>query len=156
MAIKGHGLTGHGFKATLVELEVFPQLTPARVKIKNKPNNQLGKEIMKKLLSLMLVIFSLAASAQSIFQPLAPMPNGTGGFQGSINNFQNSPYNFQNSPYNFQNSPYNFQNSPLNSGTQNGIFDSNGNRTGYTTQSPSGVINIWDNNGNRLGYVPGR
>jgi hypothetical protein len=119
-------------------------------------NNQLVKETMKKLLSLTLAIFSLCANAQSIFQPLAPMPNGSGGFHGSINNFQNSSNNFQNSPNNFQNSPNNFQNSPLNSGAQNGIFDANGNRTGYTTQSPSGVVNIWDNNGNRIGYVPGR
>jgi hypothetical protein len=36
MAIKGHGLTGHGFKATLAELEVFSLLTPARVKIKKQ------------------------------------------------------------------------------------------------------------------------
>jgi len=111
---------------------------------------------MKKLIPLALIIFSFCADAQSIFQPLAPMPNGSGGFHNSPNNFQNSPNNFQNSPNNFQNSPNNFQNSPNNSSAQNGIFDANGNRSGYTTPTPSGGVNIWDNNGNRLGYVPGR
>jgi len=75
-------------------------------------------------------------------------------FDNSPSNFKNSPYNFDNSPSNFNNSPLNFNNSPMNSQATNGVFDSNGNRIGYTTVSPQGVVNIFDNDGNRLGYSP--
>jgi hypothetical protein len=69
-------------------------------------------------------------------------------------NFNNSPLNFDNSPLNFNNSPLNFNNSPLNINSTNGIYDNNGNRTGYAVPSPSGTVNYYNNNGNRIGYGP--
>ena len=54
------------------------------------------------------------------------------------------------------NSPYNFNNSQYNYNSTNGVYDNNGNRIGYETQSPSGVTNIFDNNGNRIGYSPAK
>ena len=57
---------------------------------------------------------------------------------------------------NWDNSPLNYQNSPLNYNSTNGVYDNNGNRIGYQTQSPSGVTNVFDNNGNRIGYSPSK
>ncbi len=62
--------------------------------------------------------------------------------------------NWNSSPMNYQNSPMNYQNSPMNYNSTNGLYDNNGNRTGYETKSPSGVTNYFDNNGNRIGYSP--
>ena len=77
------------------------------------------------------------------------------------NNWNNSPYNWNNSvdnwnnsPNNWQNSPNNWNNSPYNWNSTNGIYDNQGNRIGYETQSPTGVTNVYDNNGNRIGYSP--
>lgn len=99
---------------------------------------------MKKLFTTFLVFFSLYAGAQN---------NSNIG----TNSWQNSPNNWQNSPNNWQNSPNNWQNSPNNPNSNNGIYDQNGNRSGYITQNPSGTVNIFDNNGNRSGYsAPGR
>ena len=55
---------------------------------------------------------------------------------------------------NWDSSPLNYNNSPLNYISTNGVYDNNGNRIGYQTQSPSGVTNVFDNNGNRIGYSP--
>ena len=57
---------------------------------------------------------------------------------------------------NWDNSPLNYQNSPLNYNSTNSVYDNNGNRIGYQTQSPSGVTNVFDNNGNRIGYSPSK
>lgn len=75
-------------------------------------------------------------------------------FQTAPNNFDNSTSNFDNSPSNFNNSPMNWANSPQNISATNGIYDDKGNRVGYTTITPKGVINIFSNDGDRLGYVP--
>lgn len=75
-------------------------------------------------------------------------------FGNSPQNFNNSASNFDNSPSNFNNSPLNFNNSASNFNATNGIFDTSGNRIGYTVVNPQGVVNIFDNDGNRLGYVP--
>ena len=64
--------------------------------------------------------------------------------------------NWDSSPLNYQNSPLNYQNSPLNYNSTNGVYDNNGSRIGYQTQSPSGVTNVFDNNGNRIGYSPSK
>ena len=48
----------------------------------------------------------------------------------------------------------NFNNSPMNFNATNGVYDSSGNRIGYTTVSPQGVSNIFGNDGNRIGYAP--
>ena len=73
-------------------------------------------------------------------------------FEDSVYNFKNSPYNFENSQYNFKNSPYNFDNNPANPYAPNAIFDAQGNRVGYKTQSNQGTTNYYDNSGNRRGY----
>ncbi len=62
--------------------------------------------------------------------------------------------NFDNSPLNMKNSPYNIENSPYNLDSKNGVYDNQGNRTGYKVTSPEGVTNYFDNKGNRTGYTP--
>jgi len=57
----------------------------------------------------------------------------------------------QNAPLNYNNSPLNFENSLLNYIATNGVYDSQGSRTGYTTVSPEGVTNIYSQDGNRQG-----
>ena len=81
--------------------------------------------------------------------------------QAQVTNWNNSPYNWNNSAdnwnnsaNNWQNSPNNWNNSPYNWNSTNGIYDNQGNRIGYETQSPTGVTNVYDNNGNRIGYSP--
>ena len=88
-----------------------------------------------------------SCSAQDIW---GASPN----FNNSPYNFANSASNFNNSPLNFNNSPSNFNNSPMNFNATNGVYDPNGNRIGYTTVSPQGIVNIFSNDGNRMGYVP--
>ena len=73
-------------------------------------------------------------------------------YEDSVYNFKNSPYNFENSQYNFANSPYNFDNSQYNLYSPNAVYDAQGNRVGYKTESNQGVTNYYDNNGNRKGY----
>ena len=75
-------------------------------------------------------------------------------FDNSPLNMKNSPYNIENSPLNMRNSPYNFDNSPYNLDSKNGVYDNQGNRTGYKVTSPEGVTNYFDNKGNRTGYTP--
>ncbi|CAB4147202.1 hypothetical protein UFOVP507_16 [uncultured Caudovirales phage] len=75
-------------------------------------------------------------------------------FDDSPYNFKNSEYNYDNSQYNFKNSPYNYNNSQFNMTAPNGVYDNYGNKAGYTTVSPTGVVNIYDNNGNRKTYIP--
>jgi hypothetical protein len=75
-------------------------------------------------------------------------------FDNSPLNMKNSPFNFENSPLNMRNSPYNIDNSPNNLDSKNGVYDNQGNRTGYKVTSPEGVTNYFDNKGNRTGYTP--
>ncbi len=77
-------------------------------------------------------------------------------FDNSPLNMKNSPYNIENSPFNMRNSPYNFENSPYNLDSKNGVYDNQGNRTGYKVTSPEGVTNYFDNKGNRTGYTPSK
>jgi len=35
-----------------------------------------------------------------------------------------------------------------------GIYDNEGNRSGYAIPRPDGGVSVFDNNGNRTGYVP--
>ena len=100
------------------------------------------KKLSKVLILLVGSIFSLTSFSQVT------------NFQNSPNNYQNSSNNFENSPYNFKNSPNNFENSPNNYNSKNGVYDNQGNRTGYQVTTPSGVTNYFDNKGNRTGYVP--
>lgn len=73
-------------------------------------------------------------------------------YLNSPSNILNSPSNFDNSSSNIRNSPSNWDNSSSNTNATNGIFDSEGRRTGYEVTSPSGVVNRFDNEGNRTGY----
>ena len=50
----------------------------------------------------------------------------------------------------------NWENSPNNWNATNGVYNNQGNRIGYETQSPTGVTNVFDNNGNRIGYTPAK
>ena len=88
-----------------------------------------------------------SCSAQAMVNP---PPN----FHSSQFNFNNSPYNFNNSPYNFNNSPFNFNNSPFNFNAQNGVYDANGNRMGYSTVNPQGTTNFFSDSGSPIGYTP--
>ena len=67
---------------------------------------------------------------------------------------QSSSLNYNNSPLNYNNSPLNYDISPLNYNATNGVYDNQGNRTGYTTVSPDGVTNIYSQDGTRSGYIP--
>ena len=74
-------------------------------------------------------------------------------WQNSPNNWQNSPNNWQNSPNNWRNSPNNWNNSPNNFNSRNGIYDNDGNRTGYAVPRADGSgVNIFNDDGGRLGY----
>jgi hypothetical protein len=73
-------------------------------------------------------------------------------WQDNPYNWKNSEYNWQNSPNNYNNSPYNPKNSEYNYNSPNGVYDSNGNRVGYVTQTPEGTKNYFSNNGERIGY----
>ena len=73
----------------------------------------------------------------------------------SSQNWANSPQNWQNSPDNWKNSPQNWQNSSNNFDNANGIYDSNGNRIGYSVPSANGGINYFNSDGSRRGYQPG-
>ncbi len=47
-----------------------------------------------------------------------------------------------------------WQNSPNNYNSKNGVYNNNGNRTGYSVQRRDGSgTNIYDNQGNRTGYT---
>ena len=109
----------------------------------------LNKEIEMKYLVTLFLLAQLAIYAR---YTEAQVTN----WDSSPLNYQNSPLNYQNSPLNYQNSPLNYQNSPLNYNSTNGVYDNNGSRIGYQTQSPSGVTNVFDNNGNRIGYSPSK
>ena len=71
----------------------------------------------------------------------------TTNLKNSPYNMENSINNMENSPYNMRNSPYNMENSPNNLSSTNGVYDNQGNRTGYQVKEPSGVTNYYDNKG---------
>ena len=103
--------------------------------------------------------------AQIYDQNRAPAPQNSPSSQNWANspqNWQNSPDNWQNSSQNWQNrsddwknSPQNWDNSGNNYNNANGIYDSNGNRVGYSVPTPNGGINYFNNDGSRRGYQPG-
>jgi hypothetical protein len=73
-------------------------------------------------------------------------------YENSPYNYKNSPYNYENSQYNYKNSPYNFNNNPSNPYAPNAVFDNQGRRTGYKTESNQGTTNYYSNDGTRRGY----
>jgi hypothetical protein len=97
---------------------------------------------MKKLFLTLLLLNCVSSFAQVI-----NLDNSSYNMKNSVNNMENSPYNMRNSPYNMNNSPYN-------SDSKNGVYDNQGNRSGYKVTEPSGVTNYYDNKGNRTGYTP--
>ena len=97
---------------------------------------------MKNLILVLIMSFPIIGMTQ------------TGNMNSSPYNMENSIYNMENSPYNMRNSPYNMDNSPYNLDSKNGVYDNQGNRTGYQVKEPSGVTNYYDNKGNRTGYTP--
>jgi hypothetical protein len=107
---------------------------------------------MKKIFTAFsFLAFFLVASGQVSAQA-QPYPNNN--WNNNPNNWNNSPNNFNNSPNNWNNSPNNFNNSPNNFNSSNGIYNNQGQRSGYQTKSPDGTVNFFDNNGNRIGYAP--
>ena len=78
----------------------------------------------------------------------------TTSWENSPYNWKNSTMNYENSSSKYENSPLNYNNSPYNYNSPNGVYDNQGNRQGYITTNPSGVVNYFDNNGDRQGYVP--
>jgi hypothetical protein len=98
-------------------------------------------------------------SAQTYDQNNSPSSqnwaNSPQNWRNSPDNWQNSSQNWQNGSQNWKNSPQNWQNSGNNYNQANGIYDSNGNRTGYTGPSANGGINYFNNDGSRRGYQPG-
>ena len=81
--------------------------------------------------------------------------NSPQNWRNSPDNWENSSQNWQNNSQNWQNSPQNWQNSGDNFNSTNGIYDSNGNRVGYSVPTPNGGINYFNNDGSRRGYQPG-
>lgn len=99
-------------------------------------------EAMKLFLVITCLMSTLVYAQQS--------PN----WNNNPNNWNNNINNWDNNPNNWSNNPNNWNNSPNNYNATNGVYDSQGNRQGYQTQSPSGVVNYYNNNGNRIGYAP--
>lgn len=81
--------------------------------------------------------------------------NSPQNWRNSPDNWQNSSQNWQNSSQNWKNSPQNWQNSANNYNNANGIFDSRGNRIGYSVPTANGGMNYFNNDGSRRGYKPG-
>jgi hypothetical protein len=118
------------------------------------------------LCTLLSVTFVRTVSfAQTYDQNKAPAAQNSPSSQNWANspqNWQNSPDNWQNSSQNWhnrsddwKNSPQNWENSGNNYNNANGIYDSNGNRVGYSVPSADGGINYFNNDGSRRGYQPG-
>jgi hypothetical protein len=81
--------------------------------------------------------------------------NSPQNWNNSPDNWKNSRQNWQNNPDNWKNSPQNWQNSADNYNNANGIYDSRGNRIGYSVPTPNGGINYFNSDGSRRGYQPG-
>ncbi|MGV0999342.1 MAG: hypothetical protein ACOYBQ_08460 [Fluviibacter sp.] len=107
---------------------------------------------MKRLLLAALLLASGLASAQSIgaLYPINSTP-----WDASPLNWNNLSQNWDNSPSNWKNSPTNWENSQTNNTSRNGVYDTQGNRVGYTVRTPSGVTNVFTNDGRRVAFAPG-
>jgi hypothetical protein len=81
--------------------------------------------------------------------------NSPQNWRNSSDNWQNDSQNWQNSSQNWKNSPQNWQNSGNNYNSANTIYESNGNRIGYSVPSANGGANYFNNDGSRRGYQPG-
>lgn len=92
---------------------------------------------MKKITHLLVIILTLSSTASAL----------AGSWESSPYNWNNSSSNWKNSEYNWDNSPSNWNNSTFNTGRSNGVFDTYGNQTGYTSNG-----NIFNNSGSRTGY----
>ena len=97
-------------------------------------------KLIKKLLILIVVLFSTTALAQD--------------WNSSPQNWENSPSNWKNSSSNWENSPSNWQNSPQKWGNDRIIRDNRGQPTGYIVPKKNGGSNIYDLEGNRRMYAP--
>ena len=124
-------------------------------KVRENTLRELKKERQQKIYKIFsLVIVIVILSLVLFFYMSGEVRSQTTNFNNSPYNMDNSINNMENSPSNMRNSPYNMDNSPNNLDSKNGIFDNQGNRTGYQVMSPSGVTNYYDNKGNRTGYTP--
>jgi hypothetical protein len=81
--------------------------------------------------------------------------NSLQNWQNSPDNWQNSSQNWQNRSDNWKNNPQNWENSGNNYNNANGIYDSNGNRIGYSVPRPDGGVNYFNSDGSRRAYQPG-
>ena len=81
--------------------------------------------------------------------------NSPQNWANSPQNWRNNPNNWQNNSQNWRNNPQNWQNNANNYNSTNGIYDSNGNRIGYTVPTPNGGVNYFNNDGTRRAYQPG-
>ena len=97
---------------------------------------------MKKILIITALIFASQVHAQ--------------GYESSPYNYKNSANNYENSSYNYKNSPHNYENSQHNYNSTNGIYDSAGNRSGYSVEKQDGGRNYYNNSGYRFGYEPAK
>jgi hypothetical protein len=77
-------------------------------------------------------------------------------WRNSPDNWLNNSQNWENSSQNWKNNPQNWQNNPSNYNSTNGIYDSNGNRVGYSVPNANGGVNYFNNDGSRRGYAPAR
>jgi predicted PurR-regulated permease PerM len=107
------------------------------------------------------VIFACTTGfAQTFQQNASPSSqnwaNSPQNWKNNPDNWQNSSQNWQNSAQNWKNSPQNWQNSASNYNNSNGIFDSKGNRVGYSVPTANGGVNYFNNDGSRRGYQPGQ
>ncbi len=64
-------------------------------------------------------------------------------------------FDWNSSPNNWKNSPSNWENSPNRFGNDRVIRDNRGNVRGYAVPKSDGGVNIFDTQGNRKGYTPG-
>jgi hypothetical protein len=87
-------------------------------------------------------------------QALQNWANSPQNWKNNPNNWQNSPNNWQNSSQNWNNSPNNWKNSANNFNSTNGIYDSAGNRIGYSVPTGNGGLNFFNNDGSRRAYAP--
>jgi hypothetical protein len=80
--------------------------------------------------------------------------NSQQNWHNSPDNWQNSQQNWQNGSQKWENNPQNWDNSANNYNNANGIYDSNGNRTGYVVPRADGGVNYFNDNGDRRAYQP--
>jgi hypothetical protein len=82
--------------------------------------------------------------------------NNPQNWKNSPDNWQNNSQNWQNNSDNWKNNPQNWKNSGDNYNNTNGIYDSNGNRVGYSVPRSDGGVNYFNSDGSRKGYQPGQ